>query len=476
MPTPTMLDFDEIAPGSRVGTQYRDQGVTFTLRGSTTPGLPAVAAGPGTALTLGSDGPEFHIHDLQVEFAQGASFASLLVLDANEAFRLRAYYGATELAIAVLREAVDPPGSLPGPAFRISIGSPDVEARFTRIVLDVTNFQGWAAGGPEYVDEFAFVAAPIATDLVMRFGQAAGARSWILPGTDPGLLPSLGWAPPHDAALLPIERRPSWDADSLMGGLVRADTEVGAHHFATPHWGAVRNAQALASSSESLRFEGFVHVDVVVGTAEAWGSRVELIAAKRGNVLTGPGDDHVVVAAASNGPAWGQSFRIEVGDGDDRVELRTLDELGLTGAGFGHLRQGNGKALDGSGAGQTAWVRGGDGRDVFLLGGLEDRIWGGAGADVFRVMSANARSVPDVLYDFDAREDVLDLSALDADLTRPGDQAFAMNGTGAGALWARRTSWGTTELVADRTGDGAIDWTISLGVYGVAPVGSHLIL
>lgn len=114
--------------------------------------------------------------------------------------------------------------------------------------------------------------------------------------------------------------------------------------------------------------------------------------------------------------------------------------------------------LDG-GAGDDSLI-GGAGDDT-LRGGLgADRLAGDAGADVFQWL-AMAESNPfaiDRILGFQAGQDRLDVSAIDADATAAGDQAFAFIGSaafsgGVGVAQARLYISGTTTWLALDSGD-----------------------
>ena len=121
----------------------------------------------------------------------------------------------------------------------------------------------------------------------------------------------------------------------------------------------------------------------------------------------GGGGDDTLDGSAANGPLLGRG-----GTGDDSLTGGSGDDvlLGESGA----------DTLDG-GAG-----------DDILIGGLgRDMLTGGAGADVFRFLATddpippNVRVIPETITDFSQADgDRIDLSAIDADATRPGNQAF----------------------------------------------------
>ena len=118
-----------------------------------------------------------------------------------------------------------------------------------------------------------------------------------------------------------------------------------------------------------------------------------------------------------------ESLTFNGGSGDD-----TLDGSAANGPLLGRGGAGNDLLIGGSG---DDVLQGGAGNDV-LVGGLGlDVLTGGAGADVFRFLvtddlaPANAGGGPETITDFSrAGRDRIDLSAIDADVTAPGNQAF----------------------------------------------------
>ena len=69
------------------------------------------------------------------------------------------------------------------------------------------------------------------------------------------------------------------------------------------------------------------------------------------------------------------------------------------------------------------------GNDLLFGGGGADQLTGGAGNDVFIYNSENDSGITaalwDVIKDFTAGQDLIDLSGIDADTTKAGDQAFS---------------------------------------------------
>lgn len=121
------------------------------------------------------------------------------------------------------------------------------------------------------------------------------------------------------------------------------------------------------------------------------------------------------------------------------------------------------------GGGGEDWIRGNDGRDLITGGADRDLLVGGANADVFiyRAASDSGRGANnrDAIRDFEHGVDLIDLSAIDADTTRAGNQAFTFIGLDAfgdaGDLRAR-VSNGDIFLLGDRNGDGVADFEIEL--------------
>ncbi|MEM7505679.1 MAG: M10 family metallopeptidase C-terminal domain-containing protein [Pseudomonadota bacterium] len=117
-------------------------------------------------------------------------------------------------------------------------------------------------------------------------------------------------------------------------------------------------------------------------------------------------------------------------------------------------------------------LSGGEGGDVLYGNGGQDRMTGGQGADQFVYFNlADSKmgvSRRDVITDFESGQDRIEISRLDADATKGGNQAFAFIGTDqfsgtAGELrYFKSAGMDATILQADRNGDGVQDWQIEL--------------
>lgn len=106
------------------------------------------------------------------------------------------------------------------------------------------------------------------------------------------------------------------------------------------------------------------------------------------------------------------------------------------------------------------------GNDVLIGGGEADVLTGGSGSDVFVFTAINdsTSSVRDRITDFATGVDKIDLSAIDANPSLSGDQAFSQvaqfSGRAGQAVIA--SSNGTTTLSLDQNGDGVADFMLSV--------------
>ena len=161
------------------------------------------------------------------------------------------------------------------------------------------------------------------------------------------------------------------------------------------------------------------------------------------------------------------------GAGKDTLLGGAGNDLLDGGAGRDLLRGGAGKDTLVGGAGDDRLfgnagndlLNGGAGKDALEGGAGKDVLTGGAGADTFLFRSFKD-STPgrnrDVVTDF-TRGDRIDLSALDADSGRRGDQDFDFGGTGAGAhsVWYVKQKGGVL-VRADHDGDARADFEVEL--------------
>lgn len=201
---------------------------------------------------------------------------------------------------------------------------------------------------------------------------------------------------------------------------------------------------------------------------------------RRDKLTGGTGNDTLIVHDAA-------TVLIErPGEGTDTVVADlswtlgdNLENLRLVGS----AAQGKGNALAnklvGNGAANVFDGRGGN--DVLDGAGGKDRLDGGAGIDILiggngadcfvfdlpGLARAVSRDTADRIKDFShAQHDRIDLSAIDADTTQEGDQAFRLIGTAAFGGHAGELRWSFngrhTYLRGDIDGDGKSDFVIRL--------------
>ena len=132
-----------------------------------------------------------------------------------------------------------------------------------------------------------------------------------------------------------------------------------------------------------------------------------------------------------------------------------------------------------NGGGAVDYLNGGAGRDTLIGGTGNDRLYGEGGADKFVFDDSNiAAHDADQILDFShAQHDKIDLSAIDADTTAAGDQAFAVVGTltGAGQLAVVHVSGTTYRVDLSVDADASAEMSIIV-VSSAAPVASDFVL
>lgn len=140
-----------------------------------------------------------------------------------------------------------------------------------------------------------------------------------------------------------------------------------------------------------------------------------------------------------------------------------VEDLTLTGS----AKYGIGNALNNTLMGNDAAnvLNGGAGDDI-IIGGLgQDALAGGSGADtfVFQSILDSTVSMSDRITDLTA-EDRIDLSRIDADTTRNGDQAFALVDAFSGQAGQATLTYqgGVTFLNLDVNGDGVSDFLLRI--------------
>jgi VCBS repeat-containing protein len=167
----------------------------------------------------------------------------------------------------------------------------------------------------------------------------------------------------------------------------------------------------------------------------------------------------------------GQTIAIFSGTGrgaaghDFLYGVGTNDSLfGNSGNDFLYGSSGNDLLNGGTGADR---LFGGEGNDRLIGGSGGDRLHGGSGADffVFLARSHSVPGTPDIIEDFVKGIDRIDLSAIDANTRRNGDQDFAFAGRSTGVV-ANSVTWfesgGNTVVQADVDNNRTADLQIVL--------------
>lgn len=183
----------------------------------------------------------------------------------------------------------------------------------------------------------------------------------------------------------------------------------------------------------------------------------DLIYGNAGNdsLAGGDGDDSLF-GDDGNDRLFGGTGRDNLygGQGDDRLESGSGDDY-LWGD------EGNDSLYGGDGTDQ---MFGGDGDDILVGGAGKDYLTGGAGKDRFIFNSvSDSRAgewLQDALTELNLHEDIIDLSAVDADSLTPGDQAFHWVDSFTGHAGEAVLKDG--QFMADVNGDGIADFAFYL--------------
>lgn len=143
-------------------------------------------------------------------------------------------------------------------------------------------------------------------------------------------------------------------------------------------WNTIKDAYVGDFSGHKLILENWV--DAWVTLDNDFGQEVRVDGAKRGEIVTGSGDDTVWVGADSNGADWTNSFRIATGDGNDHI-IMTVSTRDYSGASFAAVYKAEWT---------TSIIDAGAGNDLIEGGGGKDTVDGGSGLDTFVLHGARA--------------------------------------------------------------------------------------
>lgn len=209
------------------------------------------------------------------------------------------------------------------------------------------------------------------------------------------------------------------------------------------------------------------------------GSAVSLTGSAKGDVFTGTryadtlngnGGNDQLYGGVGNDVINGGSGNdtLSGGSGNDKLSGGAGNDKLYGGIGNDALYGGDGNDVLAGNAGNDT-LSGGAGNDKLFGGAGADLLTGGAGADTFLYTSISDSRISaagrDTIQGFSASSgDVIDLSGIDANTGRGGDQAFSFIGKAgfsgtAGELAYKVTSAGAV-VVADVNGDGKTDFSL----------------
>lgn len=186
-------------------------------------------------------------------------------------------------------------------------------------------------------------------------------------------------------------------------------------------------------------------------------------------LLGGNGTDTASYAGAKAGVVASLA-NVSVNTGDAKGDTYSSIE-NLTGSSYADKLTGDAKANVVDGGAGNDLVSGGAGNDR-LIGGLGfDNLYGGAGSDRFVFRSVNelgtSKTATDTIVDFSQKDkDVIDFAAIDANLSKTGDQAFSFIGADkfsktAGELRYEKTKT-DTYVYGDIDGNGKADFVLHI--------------
>ncbi|WP_170976421.1 calcium-binding protein [Rhizobium sp. FKL33] len=205
----------------------------------------------------------------------------------------------------------------------------------------------------------------------------------------------------------------------------------------------------------------------VTGTTYSLATNVEefVVTAKGAKMeIFGNGSDNIVTIA-NELPSEPDSYSVHAGAGNDTVTGGFGDDLIWGGSGDDVIMgggRGNDRLLGEAGNDK---LYGSEWSDIIAGGAGQDRMEGLGGKDifVFNAISDSTTSASDKIVGWEFGSDKIDLSAIDADTTKVGNQAFNFFGSlkpifgSAGDLWAE-VSGAAIKIKGDVNGDGAADF------------------
>jgi Ca2+-binding RTX toxin-like protein len=225
-----------------------------------------------------------------------------------------------------------------------------------------------------------------------------------------------------------------------------------------------RFADRLAGDTRVNRIDGGSGNDTLTGTGNdtvlgGAGNDTFILNSRGDRISDASGTDHVKSA-----------FSYTLGAGFDSLTLTGSGAFNGTGNSLRNVLVGNNVANTLSGGGAKDTLNGSGGNDILVGGAAADRYTGGTGADRFQFKAKADSTVAvggrDTILDFvRSQGDRVDLTALDANLRKAGNQAFDFIGAkafggDAGELRFSKGS-GSTLVRADINGDRKADFAFA---------------
>lgn len=212
-----------------------------------------------------------------------------------------------------------------------------------------------------------------------------------------------------------------------------------------------------------------------------WGDNSDLLKGKGGEdtLIGGAGDDTLIGGTGRDTASFTQSANgvtaslqagTATGEGNDTL----LQVENLFGSEHGDSLTGDKYANQLSGSGGEDLLVGGKGADTLVGGEGADTLSGGKGGDelhgmggvdffMFSTQKDSTKNAPDLISDLEG-SDVIDLSAIDANQTKGGNQAFTLVGAfthhAGEAVLSYDSGTGKTSLMLDTNGDAHTDMLI----------------
>jgi Ca2+-binding RTX toxin-like protein len=177
------------------------------------------------------------------------------------------------------------------------------------------------------------------------------------------------------------------------------------------------------------------------------------------------GRDFIYGGGGNDVISGGYGYDLLVGDaGNDRISGDAGNDRLIGFTGRDHLDGGEGDDMVGGGVGNDV-LTGGVGNDTLIGGRGFDDLTGGSGRDAFRFLAATESPATDrdIIRDFAHRQDLVDLSLMDADTTSDGVQNFRyIRGQDFHGIAGELRTEGN-QIEADVDGDGFADFAVTLG-------------